>query len=57
MGFVVTTPQLTPGSLVTTDRQPLLFVPPAEGYLMARGGIGWQRIIVQDPLKGPGASG
>ena len=57
MGFVVTTPQSVPGALVTTDRQPLLLAPPAEGYFMVRGGIGRQRIIIQDPVKGPGASG
>jgi hypothetical protein len=56
MGFVVTTPP-APGRLVTTDRQPLLLAPPAEGYFMVRSGIGWQRIIIQDPLKGPGAKG
>jgi hypothetical protein len=34
MGFVVTTPEGHPGALVTTDRQPLLLAPPAEGYFM-----------------------
>jgi hypothetical protein len=57
MGFVVTTPQSVPGALVTTDAQPLLLTPPAEGYFMVRSGIGWQRIIIQDPLKGPSTSG
>ena len=57
MGFVVTTPQLPPGALVTTDRQPLLLAPPAEGYFMVRTSNGWQRITIKDPLKGPGASG
>jgi hypothetical protein len=57
MGFVVTTPQSVPGALVTTDRQPLLLAPPAEGYFMVRSGIGWQRITIKDPLKGPGSSG
>ena len=57
MGFVVTTPQSVPGALVTTDPQALLLAPPAEGYFMVRSGIGWQRIIIQDTLKGPGASG
>jgi hypothetical protein len=56
MGFVVTTPGV-PGALVTTDRQPLMLLPPAEGYFMVRSGIGWQRIAVKDPLKGPGSSG
>jgi hypothetical protein len=57
MGFVVTTPQSVPGALVTTDRQPLLLAPPAEGYFMVRTADAWQRIIIQDPLKGPGTSG
>jgi hypothetical protein len=56
MGFVITTPA-APGALVTTDRQPLLLAPPAEGYFMVRTGNAWQRIIIQDPLKGPGSSG
>jgi hypothetical protein len=57
MGFVVTTPQAVPGALVSTDRQPLLLTPAAEGYFMVRSGIGWQRIALKDPLKGPGSSG
>jgi hypothetical protein len=56
MGFVVTTLPV-PGALVTTDRQPLLLAPPAEGYFMVRSGIGWQRIIINNPLKGPGTAG
>ena len=57
MGFVETPPQSVPGRLVTTDRQPLLLSPPAEGYFMVHTGHTWQRIIIQNPLKGPGASG
>ena len=56
MGFVVTTPGV-PGALVTTDRQPLLLMPPAEGYFMVHTGDTWQRLVIQDPLKGPGTSG
>lgn len=56
MGFVVTTSS-APGALVTTDRQPLLLAPPAEGYFMVRAGDRWQRIMIKDPLKGPGTSG
>jgi hypothetical protein len=56
MGFVVTTPGV-PGALVTTDRQPLLLMPPAEGYFMVHTGNTWQRLVIQDPLKGPGTSG
>jgi hypothetical protein len=57
MGFVVTTSQPVPGALVTTDRQPLLLTPPAQGYFMVRTVGTWQRIIIQDPLKGPSTSG
>ena len=57
MGFVVTTPQSAPGALVTTDGQPLLLMPPAEGYFMVHTGNVWQRLTVKDPLKGPGSSG
>jgi hypothetical protein len=56
MGFVVTTPSI-PGAIVTTDRQPLLLMPPTEGYFMVHTGNTWQRLIIQDPLKGPGSSG
>ena len=57
MGFVVTTSEGYPGTLVTTDRQPLLLAPPAEGYFTVRAGDHWQRITIKDPLKGPGTSG
>jgi len=57
MGFVVTTSQSYPGARVTTDRQPLLLTPPAEGYFMVHTGNVWQRLVIQDPLKGPGTSG
>lgn len=56
MGLVVTTPGV-PGAIVTTDRQPLLLMPPAEGYFMVHTGDAWQRLVIQDPLKGPGTSG
>ena len=46
-----------PVAIVTTDRQPLLLMPPAEGYFMVHTGDAWQRLVIQDPLKGPGTSG
>ena len=55
MCFVVTTPHYSPG--LGGGDQPLLLTPPTEGYFMVRSGNGWQRIIIQDPLKGPGSSG
>ena len=55
MGFVLTTPNTYPGG--GGDNQVLLVAPPAEGYFMVRTGNGWQRIIIQDPIKGPGSEG
>jgi hypothetical protein len=55
MGFVVTTPRIYP--MPVMDKQPLMLTPPAEGYFMVRTGIGWQRLTIKDPLKGPGTSG
>jgi hypothetical protein len=57
MGIVLTSPESAPGALVTTDPQALLLAGPAEGYFMVHRGNVWQRIIIQDPLKGPGSSG
>jgi len=39
------------------DRQVLFLTAPAEGYFMVQTGHTWQRIIIQDLLKGPGTSG
>jgi hypothetical protein len=50
MGFVVTSSHPFPPP-------PVMLAPPAEGYFMVRTGNTWQRIIIQDPIKGPGTSG
>jgi hypothetical protein len=50
MGFVVTSSHPFPPPAV-------MLAPPAEGYFMVRTGNGWQRIIIQDPIKGPGSEG
>ena len=50
MGFVETTPRHFPPEFGT-------LAPPAEGYFMIRAGSVWQRIIIDNPLKGPGSSG
>jgi hypothetical protein len=55
MGFVVTTPHVFP--MPMPDRQVLFLTSPAEGYFMVHTGNVWQRLVIQDPLKGPGASG
>src|ERR1700753_2536187 len=56
MGFVETTHHTFPGAPAVGD-QPLLLNPPAQGYFMVRAGKGWQRLIIQDPIKGPCSSG
>jgi len=55
LGFVVMQPETYP--VATPDKQPLLLAPAASGYFMARSGAGWQRLVIVEPMKGPGASG
>jgi hypothetical protein len=55
LGFVVMPPDTYP--VVSPDKQPLLLTPAASGYFMARSSLGWQRLVIVQPLKGPGAAG
>ena len=55
LGFVVIPPDAR--VVVTPDKQPLLFAPAVTGYFMARNAHGWQRLVIVEPLKGPGAAG
>jgi hypothetical protein len=55
LGFVVMPPDTYPAG--TPDKQPLLLTPAASGYFMARSGVGWRRLVIVEPLKGPGDSG
>jgi hypothetical protein len=55
LGFVVMPPDTS--KVVSPDKQPLLLTPAASGYFMARSSIGWQRLVIVEPLKGPGATG
>ena len=32
-------------------------VPPLNGYFMAKTAAGWQRLVVVEPVKGPGVAG
>jgi hypothetical protein len=50
MGFVVTSSHPFPPPTV-------MLAPPAEGYFMVRTGNGWQRLVIVEPVKGPGATG
>jgi len=55
LGFVVMPPDTYP--VVSPDKQLLLLAPAASGYFMARSSLGWQRLVIVEPLKGPGAAG
>jgi hypothetical protein len=55
LGFVVT-PSGSSG-VTTPDQQPLLLIPAAPGYFMARSRLGWQRLVIIEPMKGPAAAG
>lgn len=46
-----------PVSVGPPDTTILLLAPPTEGYLMVKRGSGWVRLVIVDPLRGPGASG
>jgi hypothetical protein len=37
--------------------QPLLLKPPVSGYYMVKGANGWTRLIIVEPVKGPGDVG
>ena len=55
LGFVVMPPATYP--VATPDKQPLLLTPATSGYFMARSGVGWQRLVIVEPIKGPGSTG
>jgi hypothetical protein len=50
MGFVDTSPHPFPPA-------DAMLAPPTEGYFMIRNRNGWHRIIIENPIKGPGTSG
>jgi hypothetical protein len=50
MGFVDTSPHPFPPADV-------MLAPPTEGYFVIRNRNGWHRIVIQNPLKGPGTAG
>jgi hypothetical protein len=50
MGFVETSSHPFPPA-------DAMLAPPAEGYFMIRNRNGWHRIIINNPIKGPGSSG
>ena len=40
-----------------SDAQALLLAPPANGYFMVRTANRWTRLVVVEPLRGPGDAG
>ncbi|HEV2701940.1 MAG TPA: hypothetical protein VGV09_09945 [Steroidobacteraceae bacterium] len=55
LGFVVAPPDASrPHAAASND---LLLAPPVAGYFMIKGETGWSRVVLADPLRGPGAAG
>jgi hypothetical protein len=55
LGFVVAPPEA--GQPHGAGGNALLLAPPVTGYFMIKGETGWSRVVIADPLKGPGAAG
>ena len=54
VGFVVI-PERTSGTVIASSA--LLLEPAAPGYFMAKTATGWRRLVVVEPIKGPGTAG
>jgi hypothetical protein len=54
MGFVIMSRSSVPD--VPPPQGPEL-MPPIEGYFMLKGSMGWSRIVIVEPVKGPGTAG
>ena len=57
LGIVLAGAGASPNPPVGIDRGALLLAPPANGYFMVRDGGGWRRLVVIEPLRGPGDAG
>jgi hypothetical protein len=53
LGFVVAPTVRAP----VAGANALLLAPPVEGYFMIKGETGWSRVVIAEPLKGPGGAG
>ena len=56
VGFVLY-PRSTEPRIMRAPPQPLLLAPPVSGYFMLKGASGWARMVIVEPLRGPGDSG
>jgi len=54
VGFVVVPPAVGP---VRMSPQALLLMPPVSGYFMLKSRSGWTRMVIVEPLRGPGGTG
>jgi hypothetical protein len=54
VGFVVM-PDKKSGTVIASSA--LLLEPAASGYFMAKTATGWRRLVVIEPIKGPGTAG
>lgn len=54
VGFVVM-PEKRSGTRIASSA--LLLEPAAPGYFMAKTAGGWRRLVVVEPIKGPGTAG
>jgi hypothetical protein len=46
-----------PGAVTPAPTEPLLLTPPVNGYFMVKTGGVWKRLVLSEPLRGPGAVG
>ncbi len=55
LGFVVAPPEVPQAPNVGANA--LLLAPPVAGYFMIKGETGWSRVVIAEPLRGPGGAG
>ena len=54
LGFVIVRPEAPPTVAAPTA---LLLSPPVSGYFMMKGPSHWSRVVIVEPLRGPGDAG
>jgi len=54
LGVVLADPSTAPRDISPTTT---LLTPPMGGYFMVNGRSGWTRLVVVEPVKGPGGAG
>jgi hypothetical protein len=54
LGFVVAPAEK---AIPNAGGNALLLAPPVAGYFMIKGETGWSRVVIAEPLRGPGGAG